>query len=120
MAGMNNVSLVFPSERPVFLREVNNRMYRVSTYFWSKIITEIPYTILVPGLILTGVYFFIGLNTQEWYMYPLAVLISILNYNAFAGIGYLVGTTIHNQEVAVMMTPIIFVPMMLMAGFFVN
>jgi ABC-2 type transporter len=44
--GVNNVALVFPVERPVFLREVNNNMYRVSAYFFSKVLTEIPASII--------------------------------------------------------------------------
>ena len=37
--GVNNVVQVFPVERPVFLRESNNNLYRVSTYFWSKVVS---------------------------------------------------------------------------------
>lgn len=47
-SSMSNITLVFPTERPVFLREVNNGMYRVSSYFWSKIFTELPMGIVVP------------------------------------------------------------------------
>ena len=35
-------SVVFPMERPVFLREVGNGMYRVSTYFTSKLVADAP------------------------------------------------------------------------------
>lgn len=47
-SGVNSVSLIFPMERPVFLREVNNNMYGVGAYFWAKVITEFPMTILCP------------------------------------------------------------------------
>jgi hypothetical protein len=46
--GMNNVVQVFPNERPVFLREVNNNMYRVSSYFWAKVLSELPLSIIFP------------------------------------------------------------------------
>lgn len=49
-AGVNNVNLIFPMERPVFLREVNNNMYSVSAYFWAKIFSELPMSILMPVL----------------------------------------------------------------------
>jgi len=39
---INNVVLVFPAERENFIREVNNGMYSVSSYFWAKLFTEIP------------------------------------------------------------------------------
>jgi hypothetical protein len=50
MAGVQNVNLIFPIERPVFLREVNNGMYSTSAYFWGKIFSELPMSILVPVL----------------------------------------------------------------------
>lgn len=49
-SALSNVSQVFPSERPVFLREVNGGMYRVSAYFWAKILSEFPAAILIPTL----------------------------------------------------------------------
>ena len=118
--GLNNVSLIFPCERPVFLREVNNNMYRVSAYFWAKVTTELPASVLMPTMMITIAYFSIGLNLNDWYQYPVAVVIAILTYNAFTGVGYMIGTAIHNQQIAVIMTPILVVPMMLFAGFFVN
>jgi hypothetical protein len=48
--GVNNLAQVFPMERLVFLREVNNNMYGVTTYFFSKIITEMPGNIIFPLL----------------------------------------------------------------------
>ena len=119
-SGLNNVSLIFPCERPVFLREVNNNMYRVSAYFWAKVTTELPSSIFVPLLMVTVVYFSIGLNTSDWYQFFITVLTGILCYNAFSGLGYMIGTSIHNQQVAVIMTPVLIIPMMLFAGFFVN
>mmetsp|Transcript_2454 Transcript_2454/g.3750 ORF Transcript_2454/g.3750 Transcript_2454/m.3750 type:complete len:507 (-) Transcript_2454:27-1547(-) len=118
--GLNNVSLIFPSERPVFLREVNNNMYRVSTYFWAKLFTEFPPSVLLPTMQIAIVYFAIGLNTNDWYQFFVCVVSGILCYNAFTGLGYMIGTGIHNQQVAVVLTPLLIVPMMLFAGFFVN
>jgi hypothetical protein len=49
-SGMNNVGLIFAAERPVFLREINNNMYRVSSYFWAKILSELPASIIFPTI----------------------------------------------------------------------
>jgi ABC-type multidrug transport system permease subunit len=45
---IQTIILLFPEERPVFLREVNNKMYSVSAYFFGKLISEVPSTIIVP------------------------------------------------------------------------
>lgn len=43
---IQNVILIFPEERPCFLREVNNRLYTATPYFWAKIFSEVPFSLL--------------------------------------------------------------------------
>lgn len=61
---IQNVILIFPDERPVFLREVNNNMYKTAPYFWAKIISELPFSILTPALFGVIVYYAIGYNPE--------------------------------------------------------
>jgi ABC-type multidrug transport system permease subunit len=68
---IQNIILIFPDERPVFLREVNNNMYSVSAYFFGKVIAEIPATIITPVIFGSIVYFSIGLSTVFAYKFPL-------------------------------------------------
>lgn len=63
-SGLNNIILVFPDERPVFLREVNNNMYNVSPYFWAKIATELPGNVINPVIFGCVVYYGIGFTTD--------------------------------------------------------
>jgi len=67
---IQNVILIFPDERPVFLREANNNMYRVSAYFWAKIFSEFPSSLLTPVIFGSIVYYAIGFN-RIWYKFPL-------------------------------------------------
>jgi len=46
----------------VFLREANNNMYKVSAYFWAKIFSELPSSILTPVVFGSIVYFAIGFS----------------------------------------------------------
>jgi ABC-type multidrug transport system permease subunit len=59
---IQSVILVFPDERPVFLKEVNNNFYSPSAYFFAKIISEIPASAITPFLFGVISYFSIGLN----------------------------------------------------------
>jgi len=43
-----------------------------------------------------------------------------LTYNSFGGMGYILGVSVSSKEVINILTPIIVVPTMLFAGFFVN
>ena len=62
---IQNVILIFPDERPVFLREANNNMYSVSAYFWAKIFSEFPSSLLTPTIFGAIVYYAIGFNDYE-------------------------------------------------------
>ena len=66
------------------------------------------------------VYFALGFNMEVWYKFPLFLLTSVLCYNAFTGFGYILGTSISNPQVSVILTPVLIVPTMLFAGFFAN
>jgi ABC-type multidrug transport system permease subunit len=68
---INGVILLFPEERPVFLREVNNKMYTVSAYFFGKILSEMPAAIIVPVVHASCLYFFIGFNTTNPWAFPI-------------------------------------------------
>ena len=118
--GLSNVELIFPMERPVFLREVNNDMYSVTAYFWAKIFSELPMSVLIPILQASLTYFAIGFSQVYWYKFPIFCAISVLIYNAFTGLGYILGTAISNPQVAAALNPILIVPTMLFAGFFVD
>ena len=119
-SALSNVSQIFPSERPVFLREVNNGMYRVSAYFWAKILSEFPAAIVIPLIQSAIVYWLVGLNNEVWYKFPTFLLNFILLYNSFGGFGYILGAAISDKQVVNIITPVLVVPLMLFAGFFVN
>ncbi len=63
------IILIFPEERPVFLREAHNKLYTVSAYFYGKLISEVPLAILVPVLNSSIVYFYLGLNPDTFFMH---------------------------------------------------
>lgn len=112
--------MLFPSERPVFLREVQKGMYQVSSYFWSKIFTEMAVVIMLPLLSTVIIYWWVGFNTANWYNYPIHLLLNILSYYSFGGFGLMAGAFISNATIINIISSIIIVPMMLFSGFFVN
>jgi ABC-type multidrug transport system permease subunit len=48
------------------------------------------------------------------------LLTFFLTYNAFGGLAYILGAAIANKQVINIIMPVILVPTMLFAGFFVN
>jgi ABC-type multidrug transport system ATPase subunit/ABC-type multidrug transport system permease subunit len=118
MNAIQNVILIFPDERPVFLREVNNNMYKVGPYFWAKITSELPFSIMMPSTFGCIAYFAVGLNpgANHFFVYLLTL---ILIYNASSGYSLIISAIFSNKQVAVTLTPVLIVPFMLFAGFFV-
>ena len=117
---VQNVVLIFPDERAVFLREANNNMYCVTAYFFAKVFAELPSSVLTPILHGCITYFAIGYNTDEAYKFPVFLLIMFLMYNSAAAYALVIGATFSDKHVAVTLTPVIIVPFMLFSGFFVN
>lgn len=116
---IQNVILIFPDERPVFLREVNNNMYKTAPYFWAKIISELPFSILTPALFGVIVYYAIGYNPDaEQFLVFLGIL--ILVYNASSGYSLIISASFSDKQLAVTLTPVLIIPFMLFAGFFVS
>jgi ABC-type multidrug transport system permease subunit len=65
------VILVFPHERPVFLREIGSNMYSVGPYFLGRFIAELPGGIIAPVLFGSIMYPIVGLNTVFAWKFPL-------------------------------------------------
>ncbi len=115
---IQNVILIFPDERPVFLREVNNNMYQTTPYFWAKIVSEIPFSIIIPSVFGCICYYAVGLTAPAANFFTY-LLILILIYNSFSGYSLIISASFSNKQLAVTLTPVLIVPFMLFAGFFV-
>jgi hypothetical protein len=63
--------LLFPEEKPVFQREVNNKMYGVGPYFLGKLLAELPSSIFSPLIFNLIVYNYVGLSHVFWWTWPL-------------------------------------------------
>jgi len=116
---IQNVILIFPDERPVFLREVNNNMYGVGPYFWAKIISELPFSIMTPCIFGAIVYFACAMNPGADH-FLMFLLILTLIYNASSGYSLIISALFSDKQLAVTLTPVLIIPFMLFAGFFVS
>lgn len=61
MFALGPVTLVFPTERLIFLKEESSRLYRVFSYFLSRNAIEIPYLIVMPLFFNLVFYWMVGL-----------------------------------------------------------
>lgn len=94
-------------------------MYKVGPYFWAKIFSELPFAILTPCLFGVIVYWTVGLN-PDFGKFLLFLLTLILIYNASSGYSLIISASFSDKQLAVTLTPVLIIPFMLFAGFFVS
>ncbi len=110
------ILLLFPSERPRFVREYATGSFGATAYFCSKLVTELPLTFLTSLLAFLITYWMIGLRGS----FILEVLITWLIGLSAASTALLFGCAAKSAQQAVQASPVIFVPQILFAGLFVQ
>ena len=107
--------LQFPEERPVFLREYSTNHYSVLSYFISRFTMEALVTAIQIWVQVIITYYFIGFQAGFGIFYATVYVLSM----ASTALAVLLGSAVENPKMAQEMLPILFVPQMLFAGFFV-
>lgn len=95
-------------------------MYGVPAYFFAKVSSELPMFFILPIFMSLICYFALNLNMLDTKCFFVFVFIAVSLYIAGGGFGLLIGSAVSNKQVAVSLTPIVIIPFMLFAGFFVN
>eukprot|EP01016_Furgasonia_blochmanni_P014246 TRINITY_DN17428_c0_g1_i1.p1 TRINITY_DN17428_c0_g1~~TRINITY_DN17428_c0_g1_i1.p1 ORF type:complete len:310 (-),score=34.65 TRINITY_DN17428_c0_g1_i1:23-889(-) len=119
MTTLGSATLSFPAERPVFLREINEKMYDVGAYFLGRSSIETPFALGIPIIFAVISYYIVGLNPgfDRCLFYALTLMII-----GFAGnsVGLLIGCLFEDAKVAAAIAPLPMIPLMLFSGFYAN
>jgi ABC-type multidrug transport system ATPase subunit/ABC-type multidrug transport system permease subunit len=107
--------LSFPEERPVFLREYSTNHYSVISYFLSRLTMEAVVTGLQVFVQAIITYFMIGFQLSFGLFWAVTYSLAM----ASTALAVLLGCSVEDPKLAQEMLPILFVPQMLFAGFFV-
>lgn len=105
----------FPTERPLFVREHASGTYGAVPYFFSKAILELPLTLLQNVIGFLIVYWVVGFRGEFVYFVLSGWLISLTS----ASLATVAGSIIPDPKQAVGVAPILFVPQIMFAGFFI-
>mmetsp|Transcript_73826 Transcript_73826/g.196522 ORF Transcript_73826/g.196522 Transcript_73826/m.196522 type:complete len:233 (+) Transcript_73826:1510-2208(+) len=115
-ASLQPVLLLFPAERPRFLREYATGTYSAAAYFVSKLATELPLSFLTSLLSFIICYWMLELKGN----FILLVLSSWLLGLGGASTALFFGCLASSAQEAMQAAPAVFVPQMLFAGLFVR
>ena len=119
MGSSMGILSVFSKEKLVFLREHKLGYYKLAAYFLSKILVELPYQIFFPALLVTIAYGMIGFRPELEYFFTL-MLISILTALNGMAMGTLAASVFSSVEIALVVLPLLLIPMMIFSGLMVN
>lgn len=107
--------LSFPEERPVFLREYSTNHYSVAAYFISRLTMEAVITFAQVFVFMVIDFYMIGFQGAFYYYLILVYALAM----ASTALAVVLGCAVEDPKLATEMLPLLFVPQMLFAGFFV-
>jgi hypothetical protein len=108
--------LAFPEERPVFLREYSTNHYSVLSYFMSRLTMEAAVTAVQVLVLVLISFYLIGLQAGFGIFYLTVYMLAM----ASTASAVFLGCAVEDSKLGQEMLPILFVPQMLFAGFFVT
>jgi hypothetical protein len=109
----------FPKEIPLFIRESQNGMYKVFSYYFSKILIEFPSHFLVPVLNMSIFYWMANLNNQlERFVICCTVMI-LVSYVAGGYSQFISLTSSSNAGPTELAVPLL-IPFFIFSGFFLH
>eukprot|EP01103_Thecamoeba_quadrilineata_P018866 TRINITY_DN7420_c0_g1_i1.p1 TRINITY_DN7420_c0_g1~~TRINITY_DN7420_c0_g1_i1.p1 ORF type:complete len:656 (-),score=111.76 TRINITY_DN7420_c0_g1_i1:206-2122(-) len=113
---MNVAINAIPAEREIYTHEVRAMTYTVSSYFFAKVIADIPNRLLLPTLYSNTAYWLVALRpTGFGFFYIVGVLYSF----CASSFGFWVGVMCPNQEIAIALSSFVYIVNVIFGGFFV-
>jgi len=110
---------VFPPERTIFIREHSMGCYSTMAYYWSKILAETPFQLVFPFVFSAIIYWMLGLQAHADKFFIFVSCLVAVSYTGY-GLGMTLCAGAPTVAVAMALTPMVGIPLMLLAGLFVN
>eukprot|EP00607_Mallomonas_marina_P009057 CAMPEP_0182417344 /NCGR_PEP_ID=MMETSP1167-20130531/1787_1 /TAXON_ID=2988 /ORGANISM="Mallomonas Sp, Strain CCMP3275" /LENGTH=513 /DNA_ID=CAMNT_0024590819 /DNA_START=288 /DNA_END=1826 /DNA_ORIENTATION=- len=117
MFGMAQPTMLsFPFERPIFMREYSTGTYGILSYVLSKAVIELPQAFLQCLIQFILSYFMMGLNGDFMLMVVVSWGLGICS----SSMAILLGCLVSDVKDVTEMAPLLYVPQLLFAGFFIK
>ncbi|KAL4512210.1 hypothetical protein ABPG72_005212 [Tetrahymena utriculariae] len=119
MESMNAATLSIPTERQVFLREENSKLYKIFPYFFGKLFVDLVSDFIIPIIFCCIVYWMVGLrdNLEAFLFFNLVMI--ILQFTGIAA-GYFEGCLFKDPNLAFGVAQLITLPLFPFSGFYKN
>ncbi|KAF7822749.1 ABC transporter G family member 9 [Senna tora] len=116
---LHQAIFTFPQERMMLKKERCCGMYRLSSYFFSKIVADLPMELILPTIFLFISYFLAGLKPNVLnFLYTLFTL--LLNVLVCQGLGLALGAIIMDPQSANTLGSVVMLSFLLVSGYYVQ
>jgi ABC-type multidrug transport system ATPase subunit/ABC-type multidrug transport system permease subunit len=117
--GATGPTYLFAMERAVVMREKASRTYAIGPYFLAKFFADLPINILLPLISQTLLFWMVGF-ADSFVVYAYHIVFSILTLLVAYSLVLALAALIADTSLLVKIQPLILLPMMVFAGFFLN
>lgn len=115
MTSMMGVLSTFGNERATFIRDYENNLYGVLSYFTAKIVCDLPFFVIFPFIQMTIMYFSVGFQTDAAKYINACIILVLLNFNGMA-FGLILASFFADVAVALVVAPLFIMPLMMFSG----
>ncbi|VVB11354.1 unnamed protein product [Arabis nemorensis] len=109
----------FPQERKMLEKERSSSMYRLSAYFMSRVVGDLPMELILPFLFLAITYWMAGLNPR-FENFLLTLLVLLVHVLVSGGLGLALGALVMDQKSATTLGSVIMLAFLLAGGYYVR
>jgi len=109
----------FPQELIMLEKERSSGMYKLSSYFMSRMVGDLPMELVLPSIFLTIIYWMIGLknNVVNFLCTLLTILLDVL---VSQGLGLAIGAIVMDQKSATTLASVIVLTSVLVTGYYIQ
>ncbi|KHN36795.1 ABC transporter G family member 9 [Glycine soja] len=109
----------FPQELLMLEKERSSGMYRLSSYFMSRVVADLPMELSLPTIFILITYWMAGLKGKLLnFLYTLLTL--LLHVLVSQGLGLALGATVMDQKAATTLASVLMLCFLLAGGFYVQ
>ncbi|KAK7822088.1 abc transporter g family member 9 [Quercus suber] len=109
----------FPQERRMLEKERSSGMYRLSSYFMSTVVADLPMELILPTVFVVITYWMAGLKAS-FVNFVQTLVVLLLSVLVSQGLGLAIGATIMDQKSATILGSVIMLTFLLAGGFYVQ
>ena len=107
--------IVFPEERPVFVREYSTNHYSVMSYFCSRLGLEAFLTLVQTVLLSFLTKLMVDFQMRYYWLFAILYTLSMSS----TAIAMIIGSAVDDPKIAIEFLPMTLVPQIMFAGFFI-